>query len=79
MIDFRENRRHLYTKKDNTVMSGIIVVQVIILMIQIWLMYGILNNVLDNNRLPWSAFAGSVLLFIINLFLIKYLPDFRKK
>ncbi|TWP29056.1 hypothetical protein ETU08_04525 [Apibacter muscae] len=59
----------------NTLTSAIIVIFILILALQIWLMYGALNNALDGNHgFAWATFIASLFLFISSLFLLKYLP-----
>lgn len=79
MSNFREAQNTAHPSKTNILMSAIIIILILILSIQIWLMYGALNNALDDNQpFAWATFGGSLFLFISALFLLKYLPDARK-
>lgn len=61
-------------------MSGIIVILICIVGIQVWLLYSALNNALEDNlNIAVASFVGSVLLFVVSMFLLKYLPDPRGK
>lgn len=80
MSDFRESQNRAHPNKTNTLMSGIIVILICILGIQVWLLYSALNNALEDNRgIAIAAFVGSLLLFLVNLVLLKYLPEARQK
>lgn len=80
MSDFRESQNRAHPNKTNTLMSGIIVILICILGIQVWLLYSALNNALEDNRgIAVAAFVGSLLLFLVNLMLLKYLPEPRGK
>lgn len=75
---FREGSNDVHPNKTNTIMLGIIMLLIGILSIQIWLLYSALNNALDANQdLALAAFGGSVVLFFVGLWLLKYLPDNR--
>lgn len=61
-------------------MSGIILILISIVGIQVWLLYSALNNALEDNlNIAVASFAGSALLFVVSMFLLKYLPDPRGK
>lgn len=78
MSDFREAQNQAHPNKTNTLMIGILMILMGILSIQIWLLYGALNNALDENEdIAIAAFIGSTGLFIASLFFLKYLPDPR--
>lgn len=80
MSDFREAQNAAHPNKTNTLLSAIIVIMILIVGIQIWLLYGALNNALiDNNEFALATFGGSLVLFIGALYLLKYLPDARNK
>lgn len=79
MSDFREIQKRAHPKT-NTLLLAIIMMLILILSIQIWLLYSALNNALDEHRdIAIPAFIGSVLLFLTGLWLLKYLPDYRKQ
>ncbi|MGM5629451.1 hypothetical protein O2K51_01010 [Apibacter raozihei] len=80
MSDFREAQNTAHPNKTNILMSAIIVTLILILTLQIWMMYGALNNALDDNHgFAIATFIGSLFLFIAGLFLLKYLPEPRRK
>jgi len=80
MSDFRASQNRAHPNKTNTLMSGIIVILICILGIQVWLLYSALNNALEDNRgIAVAAFIGSLVLFLVNLMLLKYLPEPRGK
>lgn len=80
MKDYRKSQNIAHPNKTNTLMSAIIVILIILLTLQIWLLYGALNNELDNNHgFAWATFGGSIILFLAALFLMKYLPEDRNK
>lgn len=80
MTDFRESQNRAHPNKTNTLMSGIVVILICIVGIQVWLLYSALNNALEDNlNIAVASFAGSVLLFVVSLFLLRYLPDPRRK
>lgn len=80
MSDFRETQNQAHPNKTNTIMLGIIMLLIGILSIQIWLLYSALNNALDENRdIAIPAFIGSAILFLVGLWLLKYLPDARSR
>lgn len=79
MGDFREVQNQAHPNKTNTLMGGIITLLIGILGIQIWLLYSALNNALDDNRgIAVAAFAGSSILFVIALWLLRYVPQARR-
>lgn len=80
MSDYRDAQNQAHPNKTNTLMLGIILVLIGILSIQIWLLYAALNNALDEHRdISIAAFIASLVLFLIGLWLLKYLPAPRRK
>lgn len=80
MSDYREAQNQAHPNKTNTLMLGIILVLIGILSIQIWLLYAALNNALDEHRdISIAAFIASLVLFLIGLWLLKYLPEPRRR
>ena len=78
MGDFREAQNQAHPNKTNTLTVGIIFLLIGILGIQIWLLYSALNNALDDNRsIAVAAFVGSSILFVIALWLLRYVPQAR--
>jgi uncharacterized protein with PQ loop repeat len=79
MGDFRQAQNEAHPNKTNTLMVGIIFLLIGILGIQIWLLYSALNNALDDNRgIAVAAFLGSSVLFVMALWLLRYVPQARK-
>lgn len=79
MADFREVQNEAHPNKTNTLMGGIITLLIGILGIQIWLLYSALNNALQDNRgIAVAAFVGSSLLFVMALWLLRYVPQPRR-
>ena len=80
MSDFRASQNRAHPNKTNTLMSGIIVILICVLGIQVWLLYSALNNALEDNRnIAVASFFGSALLFLVNMLLLKYLPEARQR
>ena len=78
MGESREAQNQAHPNKTNTLMVGIIFLLIGILGIQIWLLYSALNNALDDNRsIAVAAFVGSSILFVIALWLLRYVPQAR--
>lgn len=78
MGDFRQAQNEAHPNKTNTLMVGIIFLLIGILGIQIWLLYSALNNALDDNRgIAVAAFLGSSVLFVMALWLLRYVPQAR--
>jgi hypothetical protein len=84
MGDFREAQNQAHPNKTNTLIVGILFLLIGILAIQIWLLYSALNNALaENHDIAVASFAGSTVLFIMALWLLRYVPQprglFKKK
>ena len=78
MSDFREAQNQAHPNKTSTLMLGIIMLLIGNMSIQIWLLYSALNNALDENSgLAIAAFIFSLILFLVNVWLLKFLPDAR--
>lgn len=78
MSDFREAQNQAHPNKTSILTLGIIMLLIGILSIQIWLLYSSLNNALDENPdMAIASFVGSLILFIMGLWLLKYLPEGR--
>jgi hypothetical protein len=77
---FREAQNQAHPNKTNTLMLGIILILIGIISIQIWFLYSALNNALkDNPGIAIAAFAGSLILFITGLLVIRFLPEPRRR
>ncbi|HEU5291986.1 MAG TPA: DUF6755 family protein [Cyclobacteriaceae bacterium] len=78
MSDFREAQNQAHPNKTNTLMVGILSLLIGILAIQIWLLYSALNNALAQNfDIAVASFVGSTVLFIMALWLLRYVPQPR--
>ena len=78
MSDFRDAQNQAHPNKTNTLMAGILLLLIGIVGLQIWLLYGTLNNALEGNGgFALATALGSVVLFVLSLFLLKYLPEPR--
>ena len=76
MSNFREAQRQAHPAKSNTLSLGVICVQLLILLMQIWLLTAALNMSLDgDNVVKWPAFIASSFLFLAGAVLLCYLPD----
>lgn len=76
MSDFRKSQNEAHPNKTNTIMTGIILMLVLFVSIQIWFLFGALNNALqDNLYFALTTFIGSLILALASFWLLKYLPD----
>lgn len=76
MSNFRRSQNQAHPNKTNTILTGIILVQILCVSIQIWLLFGALNNALEGHF--WFAlttFLGSLCMAIAAIWLLKYLPQ----
>lgn len=79
MSNFRYSQKEAHPNKTNTLMTGIILLLVLLVSIQIWFLYSALNNALtDNFNIAVGTFIGSLVLFITAAWLLRYLPEPRK-
>jgi hypothetical protein len=84
MSYFRDAQNQAHPNKTNTIMLGIVIMQIGLISIQIWFLFGALNNALrENFDIAFATFIGSLILFIASFFVIRFLPDprgqYRKK
>lgn len=80
MSDFRGSQNEAHPKKTNTIMTGIIVLQILFISMQIWLLFGALNNALEGNLFfATTTFVGSLLMAIASFAVLRYLPEPLKK
>lgn len=57
-------------------MTGIILLLILFVSIQIWFLFGALNNALrENFNFAITTFAGSVILAVASFWILRYLPD----
>ncbi|QNL47994.1 hypothetical protein H8S90_14370 [Olivibacter sp. SDN3] len=76
MSNFRESQNQAHPNKTNTLMVGIILLLVLFVSIQIWFLFGALNNALqDNFYFALTTFIGSLILSLASFWLLRYLPD----
>ncbi|MGK7392497.1 MAG: DUF6755 family protein [Candidatus Cyclobacteriaceae bacterium M2_1C_046] len=76
MSDFRKSQNEAHPNKTNTIMTGIILMLILFVSMQIWFLFGALNNALqDNLYFALTTFIGSLILAIASFWLLKYLPD----
>ncbi len=75
MSDFRQSQNEAHPNKTNTLMTGIILLLIFFVSIQIWFLFGALNNALTENfNFALTTFIGSSLLCVASLWLLRYLP-----
>ena len=79
MNEYNEPRNLVNPKKANILMSVIVVMLLLMVSLQIWILYGVLNASDGNQAFVWAAFGASLLLFIIGLWLLKYLPEIKPR
>ncbi|RNL77409.1 hypothetical protein ED312_20980 [Sinomicrobium pectinilyticum] len=80
MSDFRRSQNEAHPNKTNTLMLAIIMLLILFVGIQIWFLFGALNNALqDNIYFALTTFIGSFLLALASFWLLRYLPDPLKK
>ncbi|OQP64016.1 hypothetical protein A3860_21595 [Niastella vici] len=79
MSTFRRAQSQAHPNKTSTLMLAIIVLLILNVTIQIWLLYSGLNNALAHNSgIAFPAFIASLVIFIINCWLLYYLPRSRQ-
>lgn len=62
MSDFRKSQNEAHPNKTNTIMTGIIILQILFVSIQVWFLFGALNNALEGNLyFALTTFVGSLL------------------
>lgn len=76
MSDFRTSQNEAHPNKTNTLMTGIILLLILFVSIQIWFLFGALNSALQGNvYFALTAFIGSLILALASFWLLQYLPD----
>lgn len=79
MSDFRASQNEAHPNKSNTLMTGIILILILLVSIQIWFLYSALNNALDENfGIAVATFIGSAVLAMVSFWILRYLPDPRR-
>jgi len=79
MSDYNESQNWIHPDKTNILMSVIVIMLILIVSLQIWILYGALNTPGDNQVFAWAAFGASLVLFIVGLWLLKYLPETKTR
>ncbi len=80
MSDFRTSQNEAHPNKTNTIMTGIILLQILFVSIQIWFLFGALNNALEGNLFfAITTFIGSLLMALASFWVLQYLPEPLKK
>lgn len=76
MSDFRTSQNQAHPNKTNTLLTGIILLLILFVSIQIWFLFGALNNALEDNfYFALTTFIGSLILALFSFWLLRYLPD----
>ncbi|MDT7827082.1 DUF6755 family protein [Pricia sp. S334] len=76
MSDFRASQNKAHPNKTSTIMTGIILLLILFVSMQIWFLFGALNNALEENLyFALTTFIGSLLLALASFWLLRYLPD----
>ncbi|MFL0685579.1 hypothetical protein CLV31_11474 [Algoriphagus aquaeductus] len=80
MSDFRQSQNEAHPNKTNTLMTGIILLLILFVTIQIWFLFGALNNALQENlNFAITTAVGSLVFAFASFWLLRYLPDPIKK
>lgn len=80
MSDFRASQNKAHPNKTNTIITTIIVLQILFISMQIWFLFGALNNALEGNLFfATTTFVGSLLMAIASFAVLRYLPEPLKK
>ncbi|MBS4072982.1 MAG: hypothetical protein B7Z16_00510 [Algoriphagus sp. 32-45-6] len=76
MSDFRQSQNEAHPNKTNTLMTAIILLLILFVTIQIWFLFGALNNALQENlNFAITTAVGSVIFAVGSFWLLRYLPD----
>lgn len=76
MSNFRRSQSEAHPNKTNTILTGIILLQILFVSMQIWLLFGALNNALEENfGFALTTFIGSLIMAIASIWLLRYLPE----
>lgn len=80
MSDFRQSQNEAHPNKTNTLMTAIILLLILFVTIQIWFLFGALNNALQENlNFAITTAVGSVIFAAASFWLLRYLPDPLKR
>ncbi|WP_425639739.1 DUF6755 family protein [Algoriphagus yeomjeoni] len=76
MSDFRESQNEAHPNKTNTLMTGIILLLILFVLIQVWFLFGALNNALQENlNFALTTAIGSIVFAFASFWLLRYLPE----
>lgn len=76
MSNFRESQNEAHPNKTNTLITGIIVLLILFVLIQIWFLFGALNNALQENlNFALTTAIGSIVFASASFWLLRYLPE----
>ncbi|MEB2780489.1 DUF6755 family protein [Algoriphagus persicinus] len=76
MSDFRQSQNEAHPNKTNTVITGIIMLLILFVLIQIWFLFGALNNALQENlNFALTTAIGSSVFAFASFWLLRYLPE----
>ncbi len=76
MSNFRRSQNEAHPNKTNTILTGIILLQILFISMQIWFLFGALNNALEENfGFALTTFIGSLLMAIASIWLLRYIPE----
>ncbi len=76
MSDYKRSQNEAHPNKTNNIMAGIILTLILFVSIQIWFLFGALNNALQENfNFALTTFIGSGILAIASFWVLRYLPD----
>lgn len=76
MSNYKRSQNEAHPNKTNNLMAGIILTLILLVSIQIWLLFGALNNALQENlNFALTTFIGSVILALASFGVLRYLPD----
>lgn len=76
MSNFRESQNEAHPNKTNMIMTGILLMLILFVSIQIWFLSGALNNALQGNMsFALTTFVGSAVLAAASAWLLRFLPD----
>lgn len=80
MSNFRKSQNEAHPNKTNTIMTGIIILQILFVSIQVWFLFGALNNALEGNfYFALTTFVGSAIMAVGSIWVLRYLPEPLKK
>lgn len=76
MSDFRQSQNEAHPNKTNTLITGIIMLLILFVLIQIWFLFGALNNALQENlNFALTTAFGSIVFAFASFWLLRYLPE----